>query len=151
MRTRALASLIAGVVLLAGAAPAAAEGPPAVRAKSSKTVVRAALVSWCWLDGERGVCGDGVYRHTERALPYKPRAPLVFGTSFPVEGLSACLMRIGDDGRVAPLGVCLPLTRGEDAKWRGQMPKNLRGANSLWVHVDGPGSNGAEYAVSVRR
>ena len=151
MRTRALAPLVAGVVLLAGAAPAPADGPPAVRAKSSRTVVRAALVSWCWTDGERGLCGDGVYGHTERALPWKPRAPLVFGTSFPVDDLDACLMRIGDDGRVTPLNVCLALTRGDDAKWRGRMPKDLRGANSLWVHVDGPGGNGAEYAVSVRR
>jgi hypothetical protein len=121
-----------------------------VRAKSSKTVVRAALVSYCWVDGTRGMCADGIYRHTEKALPWKARAPLVFGTSFPVDSLETCLMRIEDDGRVTSLNVCLALARGDDAKWRGRMPKNLRGANSLSVFLRS-GRNDAFYAVSVAR
>lgn len=135
-------------------APAQAEGPPVVRAKSGKRVVRARLVSFCWFTespgSSTGMCADGIYGHSETALPWKARAPLVFGTSAPVDTLGACLTKIHEDGRATPLDVCLALVRGDDNKWRGQLPKNLRGANSLRVIVTA-GRNDAFYAVSIER
>ena len=150
MRVRALAPLAVLAVVLAGAVPAQADGPPSVRAKSGKRVVKALVVSYCWMDGPIGKCADGIYGHTETALKWRPRAPLVFGTSFPVDDLDACLMRVKGRGSVEPVGVCLALERGTDANWRGRMPKNLRGANSFHVHVR-LGTNNADYAVSVER
>ena len=150
MRARALAPVAALALALAGAAPAQADGPPSVRAKSGKRVVKALVVSYCWMDGTTGHCADGIYRHTEVALEWRPRAPLVFGTSARVDDLDACLMRVKGEGAVEPLGVCLALNRGTDGKWRGRMPKNLRGANSFHVHVRA-GRNSADYAISVER
>ena len=137
----------------APATPAAAQegsGPPTLRAKSGKRVVKARVVSFCWMSDTTGMCADGVYGHSEKALMWKARAPLVLGTSAPVDTLEACLTKIHGDGRVTPLDVCLAVARGDDGKWRGQLPKNLRGANSIRVFVTS-GRNDAFYAVSVER
>jgi hypothetical protein len=152
VRTRWAVGVLALALAGASAAPAAAqeEGPPVVRAKSGKRVVKARLVSYCWFGPSTGMCADGLYGHSETALKWKARAPLVFGTSAPMETLEACLTKVHEEGRATPLDVCLALVRGDDNKWRGQLPKNLRGANSLRVIVTS-GKNDAFYAVSIER
>jgi hypothetical protein len=150
VRTRALAPLLLAAAV--GAAPpvAAAEGPPTLRAKTAKTVVKATQGSFCWTDRSAGMCGDMAYPlPTEGALPWKPRAPLVFGTSFPVDSLSPCLSRV-DGQQETPLNVCLVVQRGADDKWRGQMPKNLREANRLSIFVT-QGHNDAHYSAAIAR
>jgi hypothetical protein len=139
-------------VLAAAPVPAAsAEEPPVVRAKTGKTVVRATLGSFCWRrDEATSMCGDAAYPlPTQGALPWRPRAPLVFGTSAPVDRLEPCLSRV-EDGRDTPLNVCLAVQRGSDGKWRGQLPKNLRGANRLWIWVE-RGTDQAHYSAAISR
>jgi hypothetical protein len=152
VRSRLVVGVLAVALCGALAAPAVAqdEGPPVLRAKSGKRVVQARVVSFCWFGPSTGMCADGVYGHSDKALKWKARAPLVFGLSSPVDSLEPCLMRIESEGRATPLGVCLVVTRGDDGKWRGTLPKNLRGANSLSVFVRS-GRNDAFYAVSIAR
>ena len=121
-----------------------------MRAKSGKRVVKARVVSFCWFGPTTGMCADGVYGHSETALKWKARAPLVVGTTAPVDSLEPCLMRVEGEGNATEIGVCLKVVRGADGKWRGQLPKNLRGANSLRVFVRA-GRNDAFYAVSIER
>ena len=151
MRTRALAPLLAAALILATAVPAAAAtDPPVLRAKTGKTVVRATLGTYCWMDEVNGRCADAAYPvPTTGALPWRARAPIVFGTSFPVDTLTPCLTRVSD-GRETPLGVCLAVERGGDGKWRGRLPKNLRGANRLMIDVTA-GNNDARYSAALAR
>jgi hypothetical protein len=140
-----LIGLVAALVLAAPAA--AADGPPTLRVKSAKTVVRATLGSFCWVGTESALCADAAYPlKTEGAVPYRARAPFVIGTSEPVDTLTVCLANERD----VPTAVCLAVARGSDGKWRGRFPKNLRGAKRLSLSVTA-GNSDAHYAAALAR
>ena len=93
------------------------------------------------------MCADAGYPlPTEGALPYKARAPFVVGLSSPVDELSVCL----NDDRDAPIGVCLAVQRGADGKWRGTLPKNLRGTRRLGISVRAAAGD-AHYVAALAR
>jgi hypothetical protein len=152
VRTRAFAPLLAAAALAAAPCAAAAD-PPTVRVKTAKTVVRATLGSNCWARGESShVCADAAYPlPTEGVLPWRARAPFVVGLSEPVEGstFTVCLARVAD-GREVRSDVCLAVERGADGKYRGRLPKNLRGANRLWIQIYGQGYD-AQYSAAIAR
>ena len=144
VRTRALAI---GLALVLPASAAAA--PPKLRVKSSKTVVTATQGSYCWVEEGGGLCADMAYPlPTQGTVPWRARAPVVFGTSAPVDTLDPCLSRV-EGGSERPLGVCLKVERGADGKFRGRLPKNLRGANRLSIFVTAPQGD-AHYSAAIR-
>lgn len=140
MAVLALAAATLAAALPSASAPAASDGserPRTLYASARGETVRATLGSYCIAEDGPMLCADAAYPLAVHGhLDVSPPRLVVLRThDTQIKRLSARLLRVeGDDiERLGRIDVKRAFSHG--ARWRAEMPPDLRGANRIDVFV----------------